>query len=152
MNDELDPFEQRLNCQPLRQVPPEWREEILAGAGRASRVGACGLSTLDARRSTTVWPSSLVSRLSAALWPHPAAWGGLAAVWVFILAVNFSMRDRTPAVADTVSSPSPQVIVELRQQQRLLAELLGPRDIRNADRQKMFVPKPRSEHAEALTA
>jgi hypothetical protein len=140
MNDELDPFEQRLSRQPLRQVPAEWRGEILGAVGRASRVEHHSfLSTLD-------------SQLSTILWPHPVAWAGLAAVWIFIFALSFSMRDRTPVVADKVSPPSPQVIVELRQQQRLLAELLGPREIRDADRQKMFVPKPRSEHAEVLTA
>ena len=144
MNEEMEQFERRLSRQPLRQVPAEWRGEILAEAGRASRV--------EGRAQKGIWPWSLVSRLSAALWPHPAAWGGLAAVWVFILAVNFSVRDRATVVADKVSSASPQVIVELRQQQRLLVELLGPREIRDADRQKMFVPKPRSEHAEVLTA
>ena len=43
-----------------------------------------------------------------------------------------------------------EVIVELRQQQRLLAELIGPRDTRDADRSKSFVPQPRSERAEMV--
>jgi len=133
MNDELDPFEQRLNCQPLRQVPPEWREEILGAAARASRVEHHSfLSTLN-------------SQLSTILWPHPVAWGGLAAVWILIFTVDFSVRDRTPSVAERYSPAPAEVVVELRQQQRLLAELMGPRETREADRQKNNLPRPRSE-------
>ena len=55
-------------------------------------------------------------------------------------------------MAEKTAPPSPEVIVELRQQQRLLAELIGSRDERDANRSKSFVPQPRSEHAEILTA
>jgi hypothetical protein len=67
-----------------------------------------------------------------------------------ILAVDFSVRDRAPVVAEKTAPPSPEVIVELRRQQRLLAELIGPRDTSDADRPKSFVPQPRSERAEIL--
>jgi hypothetical protein len=43
-------------------------------------------------------------------------------------------------------------MVELRQQRRMLAELIGPRDARDADRVKSFVPQPRSERTEMATA
>jgi hypothetical protein len=72
-------------------------------------------------------------------------------VWILILAVDFSLRDKTPVLAEKSSPPSPEVIVELRQQQRMLAELIGPRDIRDADRSKSFVPHPRSEREEFMT-
>jgi hypothetical protein len=132
-----DDFEQKLRRQPLRQVPAEWREEILAVAGRESRVEG---RTQQWRRS-----SSLVSRLSSFLWPHPVAWAGLAAVWILIFAVDFSIGDKAPVVAEKSLPPSPQVMVELRQQQRLLAELIGPRETRDADRSKSLSPRPRSE-------
>jgi hypothetical protein len=134
-------FEQKLQRQPLRQVPAGWRNEILAAAasGRPSRV---------TRHS---FLSSLNSQLSTILWPHPTAWAGLAAAWIFILAVNVSIRDRSPVVAEKSIPPAPEVIVELRQQRRLLAELMGPRDARDADRSKSFVPQPRSERVEILT-
>lgn len=138
-----DDFEQKLQRQPLRQVPAEWRGEILAAAdGRKSKA--------ESRGQEGCWRSTFVSRLSTLLWPHPRAWAGLAAVWILILAVNFSMRDKIPVSAEKSSPPSPEVIVELRQQQRLLAELIGPRDIRDADRSKSFVPQPRSERAEIV--
>jgi hypothetical protein len=86
------------------------------------------------------------------LWPHPAAWAGLAAIWILILAVDFSLRDKAPVMAEKSAPPSPEVIVELRQQQRMLAELIGPRDEREADRSKSFVPQPHSERTEILAA
>ena len=142
MNEEMEQFERRLSRQPLRPVPAEWREEILAAA-------TAGHPSRAARHS---FLSTLNAQLSTLLWPHPRAWAGLAAVWLVILAVDFSARDRPPAVAEKSASPSPEVMVELRQQQRLLAELIGPRDPSDADRSKSFVPHPRSEHAEMFVA
>src|ERR1017187_4598651 len=136
----MDDFEQKLQRQPLRQIPGEWREEILATA--ESAVGA------PKRSEGGLNPISWWRRL---LWPHPQAWAGLAAIWIVILAVDFSLRDKTPAVAGKSLPPSPEVIVELRQQQRMLAELIGPRDTSDADRSKSFVPQPRSERAELMT-
>ena len=137
MNEEMEQFERRLSRQPFRQVPAEWREEILAVAGRDSRV--------EGQAQKWLWPSSLVSRLSSVLWPHPVAWAGLAAVWIFIFAVDFSTRDNAPAMAEKFSPPTTEVIVEVRQQQRLLAELIGPREAHDADRSKSLAPRPRSE-------
>jgi len=143
-NMKPDEFEKRLQRQPLRQVPTAWREEVLTAAGRALPVGR--------RAPRPVQLTSLVSRLSAALWPHPAAWAGLVAVWVFIFAVDFSIRDRMPGVVVKTAPPEPEVIAELRQQRRLLAELIGPRDARDAGRSKPLAPQPRSERRfEALT-
>jgi len=66
--------------------------------------------------------------------------------------VDFSMRDKSPVMAEKTAPPSPEVIAELRRQQRLLAELIGPRDTRDADRSKPLVPQPRSERVEFMTA
>jgi hypothetical protein len=150
----MDDFEQKLQRQPLRQVPAEWREEILVAAdvnrrqATSCEVGR-GFTSTAPRRSLL---STLNSQLSTLLWPHPTAWAGLAAVWIAIFAMNFSMRDQSPALAEKSSPPSPEVIVELRQQQRMLAELIGPRDTSDADRSKPFVPEPRSERVEFMTA
>jgi hypothetical protein len=147
-----DNFEQKLSRQPLRQIPGEWHEEILAAvAANVNRKQEVSREfTFAATRRS--WLSTLNSQLSTILWPYPQAWAGLAAVWVLILTVDFSLRDKTPAMAEKSAPPSPEVMVELRQQQRLLAELIGPRDTSDADRSKSFVPLPRSERAVILTA
>ena len=135
----MDDFEQRLQRQPLRQIPVEWRGEILSAAKHASRPAPRGsfLSTIS-------------YQLSTLLWPHPKAWAGLAAVWILIFAVNFSIRDKAPVMAEKSAPPSPEVIVQLRQQQRMLAELIGARETHDAEPQQFF-PRPRSECAEIVT-
>jgi hypothetical protein len=146
MNEEMEQFEQRLSRQPLRQVPREWREEILAAARDEQTARHPSPGTRHSLLST------INSQLSTIFWPHPKAWAGLAAIWVLILTVNFSMRDKTPVVAEKVTPPSPEMIVELKQQQRLFAELIGANDLREADRQKLFVPRPHSERVEIMAA
>jgi hypothetical protein len=144
MNEKQEQFEQRLSRQPIRQVPAEWREEILAAAGRESQI--------ESRAAKGLWSSSLVLRLSSVFWPHPVAWAGLAAAWLFILGADLSARDRAPAFGQASSPPPVEVIVEVRQQQQLLVELLGLRDTRDADRSKPLAPQPRSQSVEMLAA
>lgn len=76
-----DDLERRLERQPLRQVPPGWREEILRRAGRRP-------AALSDKASPSSWVDRLRDRLRDWLWPHPVAWGGLAASWAVILALN----------------------------------------------------------------
>jgi len=146
MNDETEQFEQRLKRRPLRSAPSEWREVILAAAREAKPV----------KRSQPMvghtFLSILSERLVSVFWPHPAAWGGLAGIWVLIFVVHFSIRDNEPALAEKAIPQSPEVVAQLKQQQRLLAELLGPSDLPDANRPKIFVPKPRSESMEILSA
>jgi hypothetical protein len=140
MNEDTEQFERRLSRQPLRQIPAEWRAEILI---------TCRESKVESRKQAGLWPSALVSRLSTVLWPHPKAWAGLAAVWILIFAMGFSMRDKLPVVAEKAAPPSPEVVAELKQQQRMLAELIGSSEAREAETPK-FLPLPRSERVEIL--
>lgn len=144
MNDETEQFERRLGRQPIKQIPAAWRAEILA----AARADQPARHLSPATRHS--WLSILNSQLSTIFWPHPKAWAGLAAVWILILTVNFSMRDTSPRVAEKTAPPSPEVIVQLKKQQRLFAELVGQVQPPDADRQKLFAPKPRSECMEIL--
>lgn len=144
MNDEKEQFESRLSRQPLKSIPAEWRAEILTAAHAVQPANHLSPVTRHSLLSTINY------QLSTLLWPHPKAWAGLATIWVFIVILNFSMRDTSPRVAEKSTPPSPEVIVELKQQQRLFAELVGPMQPPDADRQKLFAPKPRSECAEIL--
>jgi len=146
MNEETEQFERRVSHQPLRGIPDEWRAEILSAAHAAQA------SRHASRVTHTSFLSTINSQLSTIFWPHPKAWAGLAAVWIFIFAVNFSMRDTSPKIAEKSAPPSPEVVAELRQQKLLFAELIGPVETHFADRQKLFLPRPRSESAEILAA
>lgn len=139
-----DDFESRLQSQPMRPIPPDWRAEILAAARDAQPAPRAS------RPAPQAWLLTINHQLSTFFWPHPKAWAVLAAVWIVILAMNFSMRDPVPRVAEKSVPPSPEVIVELKKQQLLFAELVGAREPLDADRQKLFSPKPRSERVEIL--
>ena len=144
-----DDFEQKLQRQPLRQIPGEWRDEILVAAdvNRRNRpVRKFTFAATPFRRLLSIFNH----QLSTLLWPHPKAWAGLAAVWILIFALDFSVRDKAPVMAEKSAPPSPEVIVQLRQQQRMLAELIGARETHDAEPQQFF-PRPRSECAEIVT-
>jgi hypothetical protein len=139
----MNEFEQKLSCQSLRQIPGEWRVEILAAADASWR-------TKSDRKLT--FAAALKLRLRGIFWPAPVAWAGLAMIWIFILALDFSMRDKSGMVAEKVLPPSPEVIAELRQQKLLFAELMGSSEARVADRPRIFSPRPRSKSVEILEA
>ena len=140
----MNEFEQKLQRQPLRQIPDDWRAEILA----AANTGARPVSNI-ARPGFLL---TIKRQLSTLLWPHPKAWAGLAVAWIFIFALNFSVRDPSPGISQKSAPPSPEMVAELRQQKLLFAELIGPAEAHVADRQKLFLPRPRSECAEILAA
>ncbi|HTV43510.1 MAG TPA: hypothetical protein VMF08_23305 [Candidatus Sulfotelmatobacter sp.] len=149
MNEETESFEQRLRRQPLRPLPTEWRREILEAASEACPVQP---GEIVSRYS---FLSELRRRFASVLWPHPVAWGGLAVVWALIFAVNISTQDK-PANMAVKALPSPEVIGQSPEQQRLYAQLMGFQltgsdDPSNPDRQKAIPPKPRSERIEFET-
>jgi hypothetical protein len=139
-----DDFESRLQSQPMRPIPPDWRAEILAAARDAQPAPRAS------RPAPQAWLLTINHQLSTFFWPHPKAWAGLAAVWILIFAMNFSMHDSSPRLAAKSAPPSPEVIVELKKQQRMFAELVGANEPLDADRRKIFLPRPRSEHYEIL--
>jgi len=98
----FDEFENKLRGQPRREIPAEWRQEILVPLRR--------------RTETPVgWWRQL-------LWPHPAAWASLAAAWLAIVALNLA---GAPEAASFQASgkPSPDKLVAYQERQRLWAEL-----------------------------
>jgi hypothetical protein len=141
MNDETEQFEQRMKQQSFRKIPGEWRGEILVAAD------------VNRRKAVRAFTSAATtgSRLREIFWPHPKAWAALATIWIFIFALNFSIRDKSPVVAEKVLPPSPEVVAELRQQKLLFAQLIGSSDVREAEPPKYF-PRPRTERVEILTA
>jgi len=128
-----DDFEKRLQRQPLRPIPPEWRTEIL--------------QTAAARSTRNPNPETRnPSLLSALFWPHPKAWAGLAAVWVLIFALRFASQGTLPKIAQATPSSPQTIAVNLKEQQQILAELMGTGATSpEVDRPKHFVPQPHSE-------
>ena len=136
-----DELEQKLQRQPLRQIPAAWRDEILSAAQSASAFRHPSRVT----RHSAWWRELF--------WPAPQAWAALAAAWLVILAADFATRDATPMLAARHAvPPSPEIRELLKQQYQLLAELVGPAEKPEADRPKA-TPPPRSQRREGfLTA
>jgi len=145
MNHE-DQFERRLSAQPVRQIPTEWRAQILSVASAAGARHSAG----DPRPG---WLSTFNSQLSTLFWSHPKGWAGLAAVWVVILTLQLTSRDSTEIVAQNTPAPSPEMLIVLRQQKLLLAELVERPEPRAAERPKALPLRPRSDrYHETFTA
>ena len=110
-----DDFESQLQrqCQTLKPLPAEWREEILQAAQRAAA---------QSSRTATGW--------SIWLWPCPQAWAGLAAVWLAILALNLTAgwKPFRGATGETPDRAELNWLALLEQQQRLtqLLDLSAP--------------------------
>jgi hypothetical protein len=107
------------------------------------------------------WTENLVSWCLGAsnklwlelIWPCRRIWTGLAAVWILIFIVNFSQHDKSEMMARKSPPPSPEMILTFRQQEILLAELIGQNEPQVAGRPKIFSPRPSSERRfETLTA
>jgi len=144
MSLNTDDFEQSLQRQQLRQIPPEWRAEILAKTQHAT-------GNIHHASFWRAIISTLNSQLSTLLWPSPKAWASLAAVWLLLLIVNASTSDRSIAAGRALPRPAPERLMAWREQERLLTELLGTREMPAAEKTKPAPPSPRSErHTEFL--
>ncbi|HSY74542.1 MAG TPA: hypothetical protein VK810_03650 [Dongiaceae bacterium] len=136
----MNEFEQKLSRQSLKQIPGEWRAEILIAA--KSAVAARQRNEDRLNPNPILWLREL-------FWPHPKAWAGLAAVWVAIVALDLSTRDDSQIVAKKSAQPSPEIVAEVRQQKLMFAQLIGSSDMREAEPPKFF-PRPRTERVEVL--
>src|ERR1041385_3475074 len=139
----LDDFERRLQHQSMRNIPPEWRAEILSAAEPAADTRSAQDSPLHARRSVL---STLNHQLLTILWPSPKAWAGLAAVWVAILAVNSSVGGASQRLAKDLTPP-PKLMLAIQQQERFSADRPAPSEAPPPVR-----PAPRSERRDETVA
>jgi hypothetical protein len=137
MND--SDFEKHLQRQSMRQIPQEWRAEILQNA--------TALAPLSRRSAVK---TDRPSFLSTILWPNPKAWAALATVWIAIFALHFDSRDNVPQMAGAFSPHTQQIVMNLKEEQQILAELIGPSGATpEIDRPKRVAPQPHSERRRA---
>ncbi len=128
-----DDFEAQLRRQSLRPIPVEWRDGILQKAQAAS----------DARLSS--WWREL-------LWPCPQAWAGVAAAWCLVLGLHLASRTPEGKTSGAIAEPSPQMLMALREQRQMLAELIEPLPTLPPRRREPSRLKPRSDRRPDLLA
>ncbi|HEY6169053.1 MAG TPA: hypothetical protein VI454_13505 [Verrucomicrobiae bacterium] len=118
-----DDFEQRLRRLPRREVPGEWREEILSASGapvsdpaRFQAVAKSSTRRAGGRRSETPW-------WLAWLVPGRAGLATLGTAWLLILGLHLAASSH--AASDRAASATVAKLPEpWLEQRRLLAELL----------------------------
>jgi hypothetical protein len=128
----MDEFEQFLKKQSLRGMPPAWRAGILPPVAQPKAV------------RPSWWREWL--------WPSPAAWAGLACVWVVILMLNVATRPLTAErqLAERPPTPSPDMALALAQQRRDLAQLLGSPAESLVETKRRYQPGPQSESCRVM--
>ena len=78
-------------------------------------------------------------------WSGRRAWAGYAAVWLVIVLVNLADSDRsTPTEAKLKQLPA-GMLMALREQERLLIDLMDQPEAKVAEPPKSSVPRPRSQ-------
>jgi hypothetical protein len=106
------------------------------------------------------WPACFVSWLLDCsnklwlelVWPCRRIWAGLATVWILICIINVSQRD-VSQTATVKSPPAAGVMMTFREQEKLLNEIFADRSFSaDAERPRIYSPKPRTETTELLTA
>jgi hypothetical protein len=136
-------FEKRLQGQPMRELPSEWRNEILAIAQQAADPQHAARNT----RSVSHFLSTINHQLSTFLWPSPKAWAGLAAVWIAILAINHSVGGASQQIAANLTPPSLQIMLAIQQQVRFSTERPNA-----SEAPSLVLPGPRSERRDETEA
>jgi len=161
-------FEKQLQRQPLRELPRDWRAEILAAAAaprpsglRGHGEGAASVTygekvgravPCPPRRARSARPTSQDGWLTGegtSTWPSLRAWAALAAVWGVIFLLHLTAPDE-PRLARNSSPMTLQSFAILHQQTLMMAQLLGQTDQPDAGEPPAALPappKPRSEIA-----
>lgn len=136
-----DDFEERLQCQAPREIPASWREGILSAARN---------STPSANPPHRGLLATVRHFLSILRPPQRAAWGSLVAIWIVILVLNISAQDDSPRSQSSRSytSVSPDTLQALKEQQLMLAELVGRPEPRKVEYRKPATSGPRSQRRE----
>lgn len=133
-----DDFEQQAQKHAFRQCPVAWRGEILSAVREVrpemSQTRA-GVLPGGNQSEFLVW-------LRLWMWPSPAAWGGLAAIWLVLVALGNTPPGGTKAAAGDRSDSGTQIAVGWQERTRFLSELIP-------DQPRELTPSslsPRSQH------
>jgi hypothetical protein len=113
------------------------RQNVVAGECRAQvQSMRASIEPIPLRAVIKLWKELIV--------PARRVWAGFAFLWLTLAIFNAAQPDAyAPREPQTVSA-SPEVLMFWRERQKLLADLNGLTESREADKPKPFTPKPRS--------
>ena len=135
----MNEFERKLERQPLRPIPREWKEEIFAALDRERQPVSSRDGSESERfgRNAAIVESRRLLRFQVShswrewLWPSPAAWAALLALWAGLLALYFSAPHTRATVATQPAAPLNSAprgsLLAFQTQHGLAAEVAGMR-------------------------
>ena len=129
-------FEKQLQRQPWRELPRDWRAEIL---GAASVPRPSGLGPVHHSFGDGGSPGQGIST-----WPSLRAWAGLAAVWLVIFLLHVAAPDE-PRLGRNTPAMTLQSFARLHEQTLMMAQFPGQTDVAEPPVALPALPKPRSE-------
>jgi hypothetical protein len=133
-----DDFENKLKRQPLRQIPDDWREDILRTAREHASPALKSRQPFLIRDVLVLWRELIQ--------PFRYAWSGMAVLWVVFWMVNARLEiTDSPTGSATVTSAASDSIRLFEEQRQVLVELTGRIDLSPAEPPQESHPKPRSE-------
>ncbi len=104
---------------------------------RNSKPETRNFRTLPWRVFETLWNELIL--------PARRIWVGFAFIWLVIAAINLAQFSGSPNMEAKSKPVSTETLLAWREQERILADLSGWTDSRDADKPRSFSPKPRSE-------
>jgi hypothetical protein len=135
MNSE---FENKLKRQPLRQIPRDWREDILRTAQENASAAV--------KRREPVLIRAILIAWRELIQPFRYTWSGMAALWVVFWMVNARLEISDSPTRSTIGASAASQSIRLFEEQRqALAELTGRSDPAPAEPPRESRSKPRSE-------
>jgi hypothetical protein len=127
----FDEFEQKLRSQAPREIPRAWRAQITA--------------TARARTEGVSWWRQL-------LWPHPAAWAGLAAMWIAAFALQTASGPEHGSESAQLKVPARQMAQAFEERKRLWVEFAQETSPQPVEIISPKAERPRSERRREATA
>ena len=144
--DSMNPedLEKQLARRPLRPVPAEWRAGILAAAKTSARAEGSP-RPFPVNAMLTLWRELVL--------PCRGIWTGVAAAWLVVVALHVSTGAPPKMAAGQMAASGPGVLMVLREQKQILAQLLDPATPPQVSAPAVShpaVPRPRGELRPAI--
>jgi hypothetical protein len=135
-----DNLERRLQGQPIRDVPAEWRSQILSTAAAAAG------STRDHHPGSVLTAFlRLRTQVVTLLWPSPKVWASLAAIWLLLAVANRALFNPAEPSVNSGAQPFAGSVAAWKEQARILAELMQPAEPPSTAASSSAKPRPRSQ-------
>lgn len=100
----------------------------------------------ESKRMRSVSPGLVLGVLwNELIWPCRRTWAGLAAVWLALALFNVSHSEHAHASVAKSSTPSAGMRLAFQEQERILAEILGPTTVAQPVEPPRRSSQPRSE-------